>query len=81
MSRPAAERLLKQEDEKHLEDLSINPIFPVLCDFPFVGVTRYLDIYFLFSQKPMHFFHLGVSRMLKDSVGERLLCNTHTTDH
>lgn len=40
----------------------------------------YLDIYALFSVQPMHVFHLGVSRILKEVATKDLGSITHTAD-
>lgn len=58
----------------------MNPVFPVLCDFTFVGITLYLDLYSIFSAEPMHEFHLGSSIMLKEAAMDRLRCTAKTTD-
>ena len=81
VNRPAASRALKDRAKKKLDDISVQPIIPVLSQFPFVGATPYLDIYGLFSVEPMHVFHLGVSRMIKDAATDRLRCNELRTDH
>lgn len=45
---------MKEAAEKNLEDLSMQLIITVQCDFPFVGATLYLDLDTLFSVRPMN---------------------------
>ena len=78
-STPAVGRVMRDSAKKILDDKSIHPLIPVLSDFPFVGATSYLDIYALFSVEPMHVFHLGVSRLLKEVAAERLRSTELTT--
>lgn len=71
-SRPAYARAMKAEAKKNVDDLSMHPLMPVQCNFPFVLITEYLDVYSLIIVKPMHFFHLVVSRMLKNAAADFL---------
>lgn len=78
--RPVYASAMKEEAKKNLDDLSMHSLLHVLYNFPFVGITQYIDVYALFSVKRMHVYHLGVSRMLKDAA-EELLSGTKHTKH
>lgn len=64
-SRPVAARFMKEEAKKILSDQSIHTLLPLPCNFPFVGVTPYMDVYSLFIGESIHVFDLELSRMMK----------------
>lgn len=67
MSRPATVRLNKQNAKKNFEDMFFDPLFPVMCNFPFVDFKLYLDIYSLFSVEQKHAYF--PSRFVYDIEG------------
>lgn len=77
---PAHARRLKDSARDLLKDNSIEPELPVLSDFPFVGCSTKLDIYSIFGTEPMHVFHLGISKMLKQCACDMLKSEDRTTD-
>lgn len=72
---------MREDAKSKLDGISIHQITHMLRDFPFVGDTPYLDIYALFSVKPMYILHIGVPRMLKEADADSLPGTSHTTDH
>lgn len=76
----AAARFMKEAAKQKLKDLSIQPLLPVLYDFPFVWTTPYIDISELFIVETMQVFHVSVSRMLKEAAFVRLRSTTEKTD-
>lgn len=55
-----------------LKEKSLTGHRPVLHRFPFVGIAPSLEYYQLFSYEPLHNLHLGISKMLKKVIVERL---------
>lgn len=74
-SRPAAAANMRNDWREKLKELFIHFIIPVLYKFPFSGVTPSLDIFNIFCVEVMLVFHLGISRMMKDSACKRLRCS------
>ena len=60
--------------KKKLDEISVYPIMPILCNFPFVGMTPYLDIHALFGVQAMHLFHIGESRTTKEAATDLPRC-------
>lgn len=50
-----------------------------LHTFPFLGTVPSLDLHALFAFEPLHNFHLGISKMLKIAMSNRLKCKNMFT--
>ena len=58
--------------KKDLQDRSMTYQECFLENFPFVGISESLDLYQVCSYEPLRGFHIGVSKLLKLLVYERL---------
>ena len=54
------------------KEQSLAGVAPVLHKFPFTGLVPSLDIFSIFSFEPMHNLHLGISKLIKVALVERL---------
>lgn len=61
-----------EEANKLLSDYSLIEMIPFLEDFPFVGLDPVLDMHYIFSFEPLHNLFLGISKLLKACLSERL---------
>ena len=61
-----------REGEEVLSDYSLIDLLPFLHDFPFMGLDPVLDMHIIFSFEPLHNLHLGISKLLKSCLSERL---------
>ncbi len=62
-----------------LDEHSMHHTKPLFHDWPFVGIVHELDPYNMFSVEPLHLLHLGVSKMLKQCMCDRLRDDTILT--
>ena len=51
---------------------SLVEFFPFLHGFPFIGLDPVLDMLAIFSFEPLHNLHLGISKLLKQCMADRL---------
>lgn len=58
--------------EKLLDEYSLVDMIPFLHDFPFIGLDPVLDMHIIFSYEPLHNLFLGISKLLKVCLSERL---------
>lgn len=70
-----------KEAEEILNEYSLVEFIPFLHEFPFLGEHEVLDIHCIFSFESLHNFHLGISRLLKACMSERLKSETLTTSN
>lgn len=70
---PREARNLRLKAKDILDSRSMHGMPPFLVAFLFVGSKPSLDIYQSFTVKPLHLFHLGISRMLKQCMSGMLL--------
>lgn len=61
-----------READDILREYSLTEFVPSFHDFPFMGKHRVLDFHSIFMFEILHNFHLGISRMLKTCLSERL---------
>ena len=58
--------------EELMNEHSLIDFIPFLATFPFIGIDPVLDFHIIFSFEPLHNLHLGISRLLKSCLSERL---------
>jgi len=56
---------MKRKISEQLNDLSQHPMYPAFHDFPYTNFVPVLDLYRTNSIDPMHFLHIGISKLLK----------------
>lgn len=79
-SKPAAAKYMGNDLREKLNERSIHLIVQALHNIPFFSVTPCLDIFYIFSIEVIHVFHIGISRMVKDSECKRLCYSNIWTD-
>lgn len=62
----------KNQVESSLAAVSIDPMQPVLHNFPFVVCVPVLDIYAIFSDEPLHTFYIAIYKLIKQCLSDRL---------
>lgn len=60
------------EANKELVEKSMNSLPCFLEAFPFVGIAKVLDLYQIYSFEPLHALHIGISKLLKALIYDRL---------
>lgn len=61
-----------RESDDLLNKYSLIDFLPFLAKFPFFGLDPVLDLHIIFSFEPLHNLFLGISRLLKSCLSERL---------
>ena len=65
--------------ESLLSEYSLIDMIPFLQGFPFLGKHPVLDMHIMFSYEPLHNLYLGISKLLKVCLSERLKSTSHHT--
>lgn len=65
-------KALKVEAEDILKSQSMMNYMPILSTFPLTTSTDTFDIYKIFTVEPLHLFHLGISKLIKQCACDRL---------
>ena len=58
--------------DKLLDEYSLVDMVPFLHGFPFIGLDPVFDMHVIFSYEPLHNLYLGISKLLKVCLSERL---------
>lgn len=65
-------RRIKQYWDGILSGVSSHPLFPVLYDVKFLGLSPVLDMYTIFCDEPWNTFYIGISKMRNQWLCDRL---------
>ncbi len=59
--------------------ISQHPDSPIFSEFDFVSKSYIINPYQVFTVEPLHVFHLGISKLLKECMCEKLKCKLRKT--